>query len=109
VYTDICDFDRQASDPTASLLALKVLRSEIRAILFQEDNEAEEIAMKLDERLYIFRGIRERLTEALESLEVSDGREHLSSGNHAGGEPVEEGVIGNVKPEMGEPMGGEGD
>jgi hypothetical protein len=85
MYTDIVDFDRQASHPTTtSLLALEVLTSEIRSIMVRKSDEAEEIGAKVDERWYIWRGIVEGFSDAVESLESADGQEVAGNGDYDG-------------------------
>jgi hypothetical protein len=66
-FTNIVAFTQQASDPTNSLVALEVFRSELRSIILREQNDVEAIKNKMKDRRLIWKGLLARLNNTIVS------------------------------------------
>ena len=105
IYSDTVDFGQRALDPTISLLALDVLRAELRSVIDREQKEREEINARKEERESIWQGIIERLRVSIDSLMSQEGQETSGNGDSDRGQLIEDGATGNAQPETGELMG----
>jgi hypothetical protein len=67
-YTDIIALDRKASDPSNSVIASKIYRSEIRSIMLREKNDAQAILEKMNDRRVIWSGLLAKLNASIVSV-----------------------------------------
>jgi hypothetical protein len=105
MYSDILEFDRQASDPTTSSLALQILRSEIRSIMVRERNQAAEIEAKVTDRRRIWKELIVKLDDDIGSLASEEVEENGGNEDYDGEQLLKDGATGNAQPETGESMG----
>jgi hypothetical protein len=61
LYPDVVAFDARVSDPSLSLVAMQTYRTEARAVMLREMNEAELIVARMKDRRAIWDGIIEKL------------------------------------------------
>ncbi|KAF9782610.1 hypothetical protein BJ322DRAFT_163498 [Thelephora terrestris] len=73
-YVDIVAFDQAAANPSNSLVTLEVYRSEIRSIMLQEQNDAQAILARMNDRRLIWRGLIARWN----ALIISQGGQALA-------------------------------
>jgi hypothetical protein len=97
-YSNVVAFDKKASDPAQTVVALEVLRSEICGIMLRERNEANAVLAKTNDRRLIWNGVLQRLDEriagvsGLQVVESSD--EGGVSGDVSNDEQTEDGSAG---------------
>lgn len=73
-YTDLINFDAEASNPNLSLADVQYLRSEARAAMLREKNDADQVVAKMEDRRVIWEGIVERLSQRIEVRLSDEGR-----------------------------------
>jgi hypothetical protein len=81
LYTDIIAFSRHASNPSNSVIAFEVYRSEARSTMLREQNDAQAILARMNDRRLIWRELLARLNARI----ISEGGQALEESSDEDG------------------------